>query len=105
MTGMCSIFLLIQLGSLVIVNGYTLDDPEALSNADDVSQEDVMGYLDYLQELRDSNCISRNMQYINSIHIYHVLCLYYYPFSKRFLLSLTDSEFANIPIKIISSIP
>jgi len=55
MTGMCSIFLLIQLGSLVIVNGYTLDDPEALSNADDVSQEDVMGYLDYLQELRDSN--------------------------------------------------
>ena len=55
MTSMLSFLLLLQLGLLLIVNGYTLNDTEALSNADDVSQEDVMGYLDYLPELRDSN--------------------------------------------------
>jgi hypothetical protein len=53
MTSMLSFLLLLQLGSLVIVNGYTLDDPEALGINED--QDDAMGYLDYLQGLRDAN--------------------------------------------------
>jgi len=58
MTSMLSFLLLLQLGSFVVVNGYTLDDPDAVSlnqMNDDVSQDDVMGYLDYLQELREAN--------------------------------------------------
>ena len=58
MTSMLSFLLLLQLGSFVVVNGYTLDDPDAVSLNqlnEDVSQDDVMGYLDYLQELREAN--------------------------------------------------
>jgi len=55
MTSMLSFLLLLQLGSLLIVNGYTLDDPEAVGTNNGVNQEDVMGYLDYLQELREAN--------------------------------------------------
>ena len=51
MTSMLSFLLL--LGSLVIVNGYTLDDSEAMGLNED--QDDVMGYLDYLQDLREAN--------------------------------------------------
>ena len=47
--------LLIQLGSLVIVNGYTLDDSEAMGLNEDLNQDDVMGYLDYLQDLKEAN--------------------------------------------------
>ena len=55
MTSMLSFLLLLQLGSLVIVNGYTLDDPEAMGLNEDLNQDDVMGYLDYLQDLREAN--------------------------------------------------
>ena len=54
MTSMLSFLVLLQLGSLVIVKGYTLDDPQAMSSNEDMNQEDVMGYLDYLQELREA---------------------------------------------------
>ena len=55
MTSMLSFFLLLQLGSLVVINGYTIDEPDVGGLNDDVSQDDVMGYLDYLQELREGN--------------------------------------------------
>ena len=55
MTSMLSFLLLIQLGSLVIVNGYTLDDSEAMGLNEDLNQDDVMGYLDYLQDLKEAN--------------------------------------------------
>ena len=52
---MLSFLVLLQLGSLVIVNGYTLDDPDAMGINEGSSQDDVMGYLDYLQDLREAN--------------------------------------------------
>ena len=55
MKSILSLLLLLQFTSLCIVNGYTLDDPEAVGTNEDVSQDDVMGYLDYLQELREAN--------------------------------------------------
>jgi len=55
MTSMLSLIMLLQLVSLVVVNGYTLDDPDAVGLNEDASQDDVMGYLDYLQELREAN--------------------------------------------------
>jgi len=55
MTSILSFFLLLQLGSLVVVNCYTLDDPDAVGLNEDVSQDGRMDYLDYLQELREAN--------------------------------------------------
>ena len=55
MTSMLSLLMLLQLVSLVVVNGYTLDDPDSVGLNEDASQDDVMGYLDYLQELREAN--------------------------------------------------
>lgn len=56
MTSMLSFLLVLQLGSLVVVNGYTLDDPEALDIPG--NQDEAMGYLDYLQDMRNENLLS-----------------------------------------------
>ena len=55
MTSMLSFLLFLQLGSLVVVNGYTIDDPDALG---DLNQDEAMGYLDYLQDVRNANLFS-----------------------------------------------
>ena len=52
---MLSLLLVLHLGSLVVVNGYTIDDSQAL---DDVSQDDVLNYLDYLEGVRNANLLS-----------------------------------------------
>lgn len=52
---MLSLLLFLHLGSLVIVNGYTIDDPQGL---EDVSQDDVLNYLDYLEGVRNANLLS-----------------------------------------------
>lgn len=58
MTSMLSFLLFLQLGSLVVVNGYTIDDPEAVDIPGDLNQDEAMGYLDYLQDIRNANLLS-----------------------------------------------
>ena len=49
---MLSFLLFLHLGSLVVVNGYTIDEPQGM---EDVNQEDVLNYLDYLEGARNAN--------------------------------------------------
>ena len=57
-----SFLLFLQLGSFVLVNGYTLDDPEALGAIRDLNrdlgQDEAMNYLDYLEDLKHANLFS-----------------------------------------------
>merc|ERR1711981_1160690 len=49
---MLSILLFLHLGSLVVVNAYTLDEPQGM---EDVGQDGVLDYLDYLEHARNAN--------------------------------------------------
>ena len=57
-----SFLLFLQLGSFVLVNGYTLDVPEALGAIRDLNrdlgQDEAMSYLDYLEDLKHANLFS-----------------------------------------------
>ena len=49
---MLSFLLFLHLGSLVVVNGYTIDEAPGMA---DVDQDSVLDYLDYLEGARNGN--------------------------------------------------